>query len=76
MGFMVQNVLQDGRVVEDQPGEDVPLGTGQVDLAAVIRALEEGGFTGAIIIEREAGNNRLGDIAAAKTVLEDVLAKL
>jgi sugar phosphate isomerase/epimerase len=56
-------------------GEDVPLGTGKVDLAAVVRALERGGFTGAIIVEREAGNNRLGDIAAAKTFLEKLLAK-
>jgi L-ribulose-5-phosphate 3-epimerase len=57
-------------------GEDVPLGTGNVDFAAVIRALEQGGFRGAIIVEREAGNNRLGDIAAAKTLLENLLAKL
>jgi len=56
-------------------GEDVPLGTGNVDFAAVIGALEQGGFRGAIIVEREAGNNRLGDIAAAKTLLEDLLAK-
>ncbi|MBM4017608.1 MAG: sugar phosphate isomerase/epimerase [Planctomycetes bacterium] len=56
-------------------GEDVPLGTGHVDFAAVLRTLEAGGFTGALIIEREAGNNRLGDLAAGKKFIENLLAK-
>jgi L-ribulose-5-phosphate 3-epimerase len=55
-------------------GEEVPIGTGKVDFAAVIKSLEAGGFTGAIIIEREAGDNRLGDIAAGKMFLENLMA--
>jgi len=55
-------------------GEEVPLGTGKVDFAAVLATLEAGGFKGAIIIEREAGTNRLGDIAAGKTFLENLMA--
>jgi len=55
-------------------GEEVPLGTGKVDFSAVLAALEAGGFTGALIIEREAGTNRLGDIAAAKRYLEALMA--
>lgn len=54
-------------------GEEVPLGAGKVDFAAVLAALEAGGFKGAIIIEREAGTNRLGDIAAGKKFLEGLL---
>jgi len=54
-------------------GEEVPLGTGKVDFAAVVANLEAGGFAGAIIIEREAGTNRLGDIAAGKKFLEGLL---
>jgi L-ribulose-5-phosphate 3-epimerase len=55
-------------------GEEVPLGTGKVDFAAVLANLEAGGFKGAIIIEREAGNNRLDDIAAGKKFLENLPA--
>jgi sugar phosphate isomerase/epimerase len=55
-------------------GDEVPLGTGKVDFRAVVAALEAGGFTGALIIEREAGTNRLGDIAAAKRYLEALMA--
>jgi len=56
-------------------GEEVPLGTGKVDFAAVLANLEAGGFKGAIVIEREAGTNRLGDIAAGKKFLDDLMAK-
>ncbi|MCX5683230.1 MAG: sugar phosphate isomerase/epimerase [Planctomycetota bacterium] len=56
-------------------GEEVPLGTGKVDFAAVLGNLEAGGFKGAIIIEREAGDNRLGDIAAGKMFLESLMAR-
>jgi len=54
-------------------GEEVPLGAGKVDFAAVIANLEAGGFKGAIVIEREAGTNRLGDIAAGRKFLEGLL---
>jgi sugar phosphate isomerase/epimerase len=54
-------------------GEEVPLGAGKVDFAAVLANLEAGGFAGAIIIEREAGTNRLGDIAAGKKFLEGLM---
>jgi len=57
-------------------GEDVPAGTGQVDFPAVLRPLFQGGFTGALIIEREAGNDRAGDLAAGRRFLEGVLKNL
>ncbi len=57
-------------------GEDVPLGQGQVDFVAVLKALEEGGFTGALVVEREAGDDRVGDLAAARLFVEDLLKRL
>jgi len=53
----------------DTPGEwgsEVPVGTGAVDWAAFLGALEAGGFGGHMCIEREAGGDRIGDIRAAK----------
>jgi L-ribulose-5-phosphate 3-epimerase len=51
-------------------GTEVPWGDGEVGGAALLRALAEAGFTGTLAIEREAGDNRLGDIqlAAARLV--------
>ena len=52
-----------------KPGEDwgaeVPFGTGKVNPKAFLSALKSGGFTGPIAIEREAGNNRMGDVRIA-----------
>jgi sugar phosphate isomerase/epimerase len=71
--------MKDG-TPSDRPGqvwgEDVPLGTGKVNFAVVIRNLEAGGFTGALVVEREAGNNRLGDLAAGRKYLVDLLAMM
>jgi len=57
-------------------GEDVPLGTGNVDFAGVLKALRKGGFMGALIIEREAGTTRQADILGAKWYLKGLLAGL
>ena len=46
-------------------GEDVEWTKGQVNADAFIAALGEIGFTGFLAVEREAGDNRAGDIAAA-----------
>ena len=71
--------MKDG-TPSDKPGQvwgaDVPLGQGNVDFLAVLKALEEGGFTGALVVEREAGNNRIGDLAAARLFVEDLLKRL
>ncbi|HLB73236.1 MAG TPA: sugar phosphate isomerase/epimerase family protein [Sedimentisphaerales bacterium] len=53
-------------------GAEVPWGNGQVGIVALIRALEEIGFDGAMAIEREAGNDRPGDIALAADRLRDI----
>ena len=46
-------------------GSEVPWGDGQVGIERFLAVLEEVGFKGAMAIEREAGDNRLGDIKLA-----------
>ncbi len=47
-------------------GEEVVVGTGAVDWNVFFGALEDGGFSGYMSIEREAGENRVRDIIEAK----------
>lgn len=53
-------------------GEEVVLGTGQVDWRAFFGVLGELGFTGDLAIEREAGTQRVADIRSARTYLENL----
>ena len=46
-------------------GEEVEWTKGEVNADAFIAALDKIGFTGYLAVEREAGNDRAGDIAAA-----------
>ena len=46
-------------------GKETPWGDGEVGQASFLDALEKGGYTGAFAIERESGDNRVGDIALA-----------
>jgi len=65
-------------VVTDAPGTwgtEVVVGTGQVDWPAFLGVLSNGGFGGALCIEREAGDERLADILAAKQYIESTAAK-
>lgn len=55
-------------------GEEVPVGTGEVDWPAFCHTLEEVGFTGPCAIEREAGNQRVEDIRIARNHLESLLS--
>lgn len=49
--------------VKGQWGEEVVVGTGEVDWVAFVRILAESDFEGGYIFEREAGDDRIGDIA-------------
>lgn len=52
-----------------QPGEwgdEVVVGTGQVDWSGFFSVLNRAGFSGYLAIEREAGDQRVADIRAAK----------
>ena len=53
-------------------GEEVTVGTGEVDWRAFFATLRELNYTGDFVIEREAGNQRVADIRTAK----DVVAKM
>ena len=46
-------------------GEEVPWGTGEVGGAAFVAALEGLGYDGNYVVEREAGDDRVGDIRHA-----------
>jgi len=46
-------------------GKEVPWGDGEVNASRFLAALESTGYTGALAIEREAGNSRFDDIRAA-----------
>lgn len=54
---------------EGQLGSEMPLGQGQVDIPAWVQALKDMRFKGAIVIEREAGDQRKEDILMARELL-------
>ena len=56
-------------------GEEVRLGTGQVDWKAFFTTLDAVGFKGDLCIEREAGKERVADIRAAREHVEKLVGK-
>lgn len=61
--------------VRGQWGEEVVVGTGQVDWVAFVKVLAEAGYEGDYIFEREAGNDRVGDICQGITALTAAMEK-
>jgi sugar phosphate isomerase/epimerase len=55
-------------------GEEVVAGTGEVDWRAFFTALDQVAFSGNMCIEREAGNQRVADIRAARELVEKLSA--
>jgi sugar phosphate isomerase/epimerase len=53
-------------------GQEVPVGTGQVDWRAFFTTLRDNGFKGNFVIEREAGNDRVGDIKKARQLVQNL----
>lgn len=53
-------------------GDEVPFGTGQVGPARFLAALHDAGYRGPLVIEREAGENRAGDVKAAIDNLQTI----
>ena len=53
--------------------KEVPVGTGDVDFPAYLAALKKVGYDGYLTIEREAGGDRLKDIADAKAFIENII---
>ncbi len=62
--------------VKGQWGEEVVVGTGEVDLVAFVRILAEADFDGSYVFEREAGDDRVSDInrgiAALTAAMQEV----
>jgi L-ribulose-5-phosphate 3-epimerase len=54
-------------------GEEVPLGEGQVNIRQFVKTLQKVGYRGPLCIEREAGNQRVADIAHGIRVLRECL---
>ena len=62
--------------VKGQWGEEVIVGTGQVDWIAFVRILADADFTGDYIFEREAGNTRVEDITKGIAALTAAMGKV
>lgn len=58
--------------VKGQWGAEVPAGKGEVDWRAFFKALNDAKFTGWCCIEREAGDQRVEDIRAARKMVESL----
>jgi len=56
-------------------GHEVPLGEGQANIEGCVKKFIEIGYEGPLIIEREAGEDRLGDIRKEKEYLESLKKK-
>ncbi|NIA15844.1 MAG: TIM barrel protein [Nitrospiraceae bacterium] len=56
-----------------QWGEEVVVGAGAVDWTAFVRILAEADFDGSYIFEREAGDNRVGDITQGIAALTEAM---
>lgn len=68
LGRWVRHVHIKDAIFTNMPGtwgSEVVWGQGQVNAEALLKTLSEAGFTGALAVEREAGNNRIGDIQIA-----------
>ncbi|WP_165244967.1 sugar phosphate isomerase/epimerase family protein [Paludisphaera soli] len=57
-------------------GEEVPLGEGEVDIRAFVKALKGAGYQGPLVVEREVGDQegRLRDVAHGLAFLRECLA--
>jgi sugar phosphate isomerase/epimerase len=75
--WISQTHIKDARAtkVPGTWGEEVPLGTGDVNWPAFCAALDDIGFKGDMVIEREAGNDRVSDIRLARQVIERAFGK-
>lgn len=74
--YIVHTHAKDGRMLRERSGYvELPLGEGDVDFSAYLRALNEIGYTGFLTIEREVGENPERDIRLAADFLRARLAE-
>ena len=62
-------------ILKTRAYQEVPLGTGSVDFAKYLAALEDIGYKGFLTIEREVGDTPEKDIKTAVDYLNDIIAK-
>jgi sugar phosphate isomerase/epimerase len=69
---------KDGRrpTQPEQLGEEVPLGQGEINWPGFLQKLQQMGYPGPLIIERESGPNVRAEVQQARQFLEDLLAEL
>lgn len=69
---------KDGRrsTQPEQLGEEVPLGQGEIDWPRFLRKLQQLGYQGPLIIERESGPNVRAEVQQGRQFLEDLLAEM
>jgi sugar phosphate isomerase/epimerase len=77
LGAWIRQVHMKDAVRANEPGtwgREVPAGKGEVDWPAFFGTLKNLKFTGPIVIEREAGTQRVEDIRTAKAVAESAFS--
>lgn len=57
-------------------GPETPLGQGEVNYPKYLKALQDAGYTGYLTVEREGGDDRVGDMKYAVEFLQKEMAKL
>lgn len=76
LGQHVRHVHVKDATASSEPGkawgEEVPFGSGQVGAKRFVDALKRAGYTGPLVIEREAGTDRLGDVQKAIDTLRQL----
>ncbi len=79
LGRHIRHVHVKDAVASDKPGvawgREVAFGTGQVDPGQFLGALKEVGYSGPLMIEREAGETRIADIRGAIDALRRAAGK-
>jgi len=77
VGRHIRHVHVKDAVSSDHPGtqwgEEVPFGAGEVPVREFIDALTEAEYAGPLVIEREAGNDRVGDVQIAIRTLRELV---
>jgi sugar phosphate isomerase/epimerase len=61
------------RASTSRAAQEVPLGHGDIDWLSLVEALEEIEYRGWIVVERQSGENRLGDVARGVAFLRQLL---
>ena len=70
--YTVHTHAKDALVYEDGKRQEVPLGTGWIDWPRYIALLDEAGYDGYFAIERETGDDPVGDIQKAVAFLRSL----